>query len=267
MIWGSEVYVTEKNFAILFKHLSDDNEKRRELSSLVKEVVGKKLADEWWHSDDDRLQKVFSPLKLNTLAGLEMLRTGKSIDTIRTEVKHNNTALAAWDIFVEGVNRSSVGLDDDHIEEESDDKQHMVDNNPKRQKVDNKSSDLQENLKGRLRDWYTEEFSNRYDGINELLYSLLSEVFQLVNIEHFTSNDVKDSSSSVTSANACSAAKQTKKEFRVLSNFAFVPMDLTGISVPFRTMFVMQRFIEVLECLGIHADKPRSFIIQIISAR
>lgn len=120
-IWGSEVYVTEKNFAILFKYLSDGDEKRKELSSLIEKVVGKKLADEWWHSDDDRLQKVFAPLKLNTLAGLEMLRTGKSIDTIRTEVKHNNTALAAWDIFFEGVNRSSVGLDDDYIEEESDD--------------------------------------------------------------------------------------------------------------------------------------------------
>lgn len=179
----------------------------------------------------------------------------------------------------------------------------MVDNNPKRRKVDNISFDLKENLKGRLRDWYNEEISNRYEGIDELLYSLLSEVFQLVNVERFTSNDVKDSGSSVASAKACSAVKQTKTEFRILSNDAYdgsgvsddtlkehryyislkkhthsisgcnkegdvlnLKLDLTGKSVPFRTMFVMQRFIEVLECLGIHADKPRSFYIHNSSA-
>jgi hypothetical protein len=119
VIFGSEIYVREIGFGRLVKYLCKDS-KRKSIKVFDKEVAESALVDQWWHSDDDLLQIVDSPLKVTAISSFQLLKSGKSIEMIRTEIENNPSALAAWDLFIEDVQVPSITPKNGHKEEESD---------------------------------------------------------------------------------------------------------------------------------------------------
>lgn len=86
------------------------------------------------------------PIKLSTLSFLQLLRTGKSIETINTELSNDPSLLAAFNMFLNRVHRSSTSapkIDDSKKDEKKEEQQQVVENDSKKRKVpDNVEDEL-----------------------------------------------------------------------------------------------------------------------------
>lgn len=80
VIWGSEIYISKKGFSTLVKYLNSDKER-------------KIFTNEWWHSDDDCLEKANTPLKLTTLCCPELMKSGETINLILAKGENNLSGL------------------------------------------------------------------------------------------------------------------------------------------------------------------------------
>jgi hypothetical protein len=114
VLWGSEIYLTKKNFEALIKYFyGGEDPDDADFSEDDDFEADEDVTYNFWHGDDDKLCRAHEPLKLTTLSCLALLRNGGSEKEIRTTLEDNpdNTAaLAAWDGFVDSVR--SFEIDD-----------------------------------------------------------------------------------------------------------------------------------------------------------